>query len=191
MAFSNRPKPTPVKTDEAAELASLIAQVAKGDHQAFRKLYDWTHRKLFGVALLMLRQRDAAEDVVQEAYIRIWSRAGTYDADKGAPLAWLGRIVRNIALDRIRRKVVLTDDLDNHLHAAAAEIPVSGLVVSELVACLDGLDGLDPRHRAAWWMVNLDGLSREEVALRMQLPLGTLKSWVFRSSRRIRDAVEG
>jgi RNA polymerase sigma factor (sigma-70 family) len=188
MALSNRPEATPAQTDEAAELADWIAQVAKGDHSAFRKLYDRTHRKLFGVALLMLRQRDAAEDVVQEAYIRIWTRAGTYDADKGAPMAWLGRIVRNIALDRMRRKAVLTDDLDNHRHAAAAEAPVSALAVNELVACLDGLD---PRHRAAWWMVHLDGLSREEVALRMHLPLGTVKSWVFRSSRRIRDAVEG
>ena len=171
----------------STELAGLLSQVAEGDQKAFRKLYDLTHRRLFGVALLLLKSRDAAEDAVQEAFIRIWTRAASFDAEKGTPLPWMGRIVRNVAIDRVRRKTVWIDDLDDH-HDTAAEAQVSGFAVADLNKCLKSLD---PKHRAAWWMTHLDGISREEVAVRMQVPLGTVKSWVFRSSRRIRDAVEG
>jgi RNA polymerase sigma-70 factor, ECF subfamily len=170
----------------SAELADLIGKVAQGDRKAFRRLYDLVHRRLFGVALLLVHNREAAEDVLQDAFIRIWTRAGTFDPDKGVPMAWLARIVRNGALDRVRRKVVLTDDLEDH-QQVASEPPVSVFAVAELNKCLAALA---PGHRAAWWMIYLDGLSREEVATRMRLPLGTIKTWVFRSSRQIRAAIE-
>ncbi len=168
-----------------AELVALIAQVAKGDHRAFRALYDLTHRRLFGLALLMTKQRDAAEDIVQDAYLRIWSKAGSYDPDKGMPIPWLARIARNIALDRLRAKRFSTVDHDDCIQLAA-EPALSGLVVANLTRCLEKLP---PTHRAAWCMVHVDGLSRDDVAVRLNVPLGTVKSWVFRSSRRIRAAV--
>lgn len=174
--------------DEAvAELVGLITQAADGDQKAFRRLYDLTHRRLFGVTLLLLKRRDAAEDAVQEAFIRIWTRASTFDASKGLPLPWLARIARNTALDRLRQKTVLTEYLED-CHDARAEVAVSVFEVAQWNKCLESLE---PNHRAAWWMVHFDGLSREEVAVRMRLPLGTVKSWVFRSSKVIRDAVEG
>lgn len=175
------------RDEEVAELVGLIKQVAEGDHVAFRKLYDLTHRRLFGVALLLLRSRDAAEDAVQEAFIKIWRKAGSFDPVKGTPIAWLARIVRNIALDDLRRKMVRTDSLDDHIDAAA-EAPLSTAAMTNINKCLETME---PNQRAAWWMVHIDGLSREDVALRMRAPVGTVKSWVFRSSKRIRGAVEG
>lgn len=177
----------PIRDALAADLVALLARVAEGDHKAFRRLYDLTHRKLFGVALLLLKQRDAAEDIVQEAFIRIWAKAGSFDATKGPPMPWLARIVRNIAFDQFRRRVIGTVDL-NDQYDVAGEPTLSVFDVSEVNKCLASLD---PVHRAAWWMIHLDGLSLKDVAKNMNVPLGTVKSWVFRSSRLIRAAVEG
>lgn len=171
----------------SAELAGLLRQVARHDHAAFRSLYDLTHRRLFGMALLLLKNRELAEDAVQEAYIRIWTRAGTFDPGMGEPLPWLGRILRNIAIDHVRRKTVQIDSLDDH-HEIAADSSISVFAVTELNRCLAKLD---PSHRASWWMIHIDGLSREDAALQMKVPLGTVKTWVYRSTRRIRSAIEG
>jgi RNA polymerase sigma-70 factor, ECF subfamily len=177
----------PIRDVLAAELVALLARVADGDHKSFRRLYDLTHRRLFGVALLLLKQRDAAEDIVQEAFIRIWAKAGFYDVAKGSPMPWLARIVRNIAFDHFRRKAIGTFDLDDQ-YDLVSEPAFSVFDVSELNKCLASLD---PVHRAAWWMIHLDGRSFRDVAKSMNVPLGTVKSWVHRSSRLIRMAVEG
>jgi len=177
----------PIRDALAAEMVALLARVAEGDHKAFRRLYDLTHRKLFGLALLLVKQRDAAEDIVQEAFIRIWAKAGSFDATKGQPMPWLARIVRNIVFDQFRRRVIGTVDLDDR-YDVASEPAVSVFDVSELNKCLASLD---PVHRAAWWMIHLDGLSLKDVAKSMNVPLGTVKSWVFRSSHLIRGAVQG
>jgi len=177
----------PVHEGLAVELVALLARVADGDHAAFRRLYDLTHRRLFGKALLLIKHRDAAEDIMQEAFIRIWAKAGSYDASKGPPMPWLARIVRNIAFDQFRRKVIGTFDLDDQFDLVS-EPQFSVFDVSELNKCLAALD---PVHRAAWWMIHLDGRSFKDVAKSMNVPLGTVKSWVHRSSRLIRMAVEG
>jgi RNA polymerase sigma-70 factor (ECF subfamily) len=123
---------------------------------------------------------------LQEAYLRVWTRAGTFDPSKGAPLAWLSRIVRNVAVDRIRHDKTAPEDLDIHIDAVAIE-PIPVFELHELRKCLLSLA---PKQRQALLMTHLEGFSREEVAERLRVPIGTIKSWVFRGSERIKLTVE-
>jgi RNA polymerase sigma-70 factor (ECF subfamily) len=179
--------PTELSSSGLAEdLNGLLAASARADRKAFRRLYDLTHRKLFSVALLLLKRRDAAEDALQEAYLRVWTRAGTFDPSKGEALAWLARIVRNIALDRLRLERKAPEDLGVQIDVVAVE-PVP---VFELHELQKRLLSLAPKQRQAILMTHFEGFSREEVAKRLQVPIGTIKSWVFRSSELIKRTVE-
>ena len=94
--------PGPVDT------GALIAAVARGDRAAFRSLYDATAPKLLGVILRIVKTRAEAEEVLQDAYIRIWNNAGRFDAAAGTPNAWMVSIARNRAIDIIRAKTPIT-----------------------------------------------------------------------------------
>ena len=85
-------------------LATLLAAVAAGDKSAFAKLYGLTSRKLYGVALRILRDRAAAEDIVQEVYFRIWRNASSFDVRLASRIAWMASIVRHCAIDTMRKQ---------------------------------------------------------------------------------------
>ena len=90
--------------DEAASLRRerLIAdldRVARGDERALRDVYDATSAKLFGVCLRISGDRDAAEDILQQVYLKVWDRAGRFDAERASPITWLCTIARNTAID--------------------------------------------------------------------------------------------
>ncbi|WP_163752727.1 sigma-70 family RNA polymerase sigma factor, partial [Proteus mirabilis] len=78
------------------------ARVAQGDRDALRCVYDSTSAKLYGVCLRISRDRETAEDILQEVYLKIWSRAGRFDAQRASPITWLCTIARNTAIDRRR-----------------------------------------------------------------------------------------
>ena len=85
------------------EIEALIARVAMADRKAFRALYSRTSAKLFGIALRVLRDEAAAEDVLQDVYVRVWNRAGAYRSNGYSPMTWLITITRNAAIDRLRK----------------------------------------------------------------------------------------
>ena len=87
-----------------AELVWLIAAVAKGDEAAFERLYAATRAKLFGVVLRILRRQDLAEEVIQEAYVKIWNSAGQFNPALASPITWMASIARNRAIDVVRKK---------------------------------------------------------------------------------------
>ena len=87
-----------------AELVWLIAAVAKGDEAAFERLYAATRAKLFGVVLRILRRQDLAEEVIQEAYVKIWNSAGQFNPALSSPITWMASIARNRAIDVVRKK---------------------------------------------------------------------------------------
>src|SRR5712692_1162677 len=103
-----------------ADVGALLAATATGDRVAFKALYAATSAKLFGIALLLLRRRDAAEDALQEAYLRVWNKARLYDPTRGAPLPWLVRILRNVAIDRYHQDRLTHEDIDEHVDAVVA-----------------------------------------------------------------------
>src|SRR5207237_10667570 len=87
-----------------AELFWLIAAVAKGDEAAFERLYAATRAKLFGVVLRILRRQDLAEEVIQEAYVKIWNSAGQFNPALSSPITWKASIARNRAIDAVPRR---------------------------------------------------------------------------------------
>src|SRR5436190_23804899 len=103
-------------------LATLLAAVAAGDKSAFAKLYGLTSRKLFGVALRILRDRSAAEDIVQEVYFRIWRNASSFDAKLASPIAWMASIVRHCAIDKLRKQKLETTEFCDESARVEAEV---------------------------------------------------------------------
>lgn len=104
------------------DLVACMGRIAGGDRAAFKALYDATSSRLFAIALLLMRRRDAAEDVLQEVYLRVWSRAGLYDPVKGPPMPWLARITRNAAISRIVQNRVPHEDIDDHAEELVAQV---------------------------------------------------------------------
>jgi|SRR6185312_6841708 len=89
--------------DSETDLIRCLARVGAGDRAAFGRLYDQSASRLFALALGICRRRALAEDVLQEAYVRIWRHASQYDPGRGDPMAWLATIVRRLAIDALRR----------------------------------------------------------------------------------------
>ena len=91
-------------TSPQAEIEDLIARIAMGDRASFRLLYERTSAKLFGVCLRVLDDRALAEEALQDAFCKIWSRAGQYRVNGYSPMTWLITLARNAAIDRRRKR---------------------------------------------------------------------------------------
>ena len=183
------------------ELADLVARVALGDRQAFRRLYDATAPSLLGVALRLLRDRGRAEDVIQEAFVSVWHRAGGFRASASAPMTWLTAIVRNRALDTLRSDArhdadPLVDDEDED-EDAAREVeddrpePLGLLTQAAdalaVRACLDAIDG---SQRQCFALAYYHGLTHAEMAAHLGSPIGSVKAWLRRGLEKLRRCLE-
>jgi RNA polymerase sigma-70 factor, ECF subfamily len=173
-------------------LGDLLRQVAARDAAAFSTLYKQTNAKLYGVVARILTRGDVAADVLQEAYVRIWEKAGDFDPVKGSPLAWMATIARNRALDEVRRvRPSSLEDQPVGFEPAAEEIdPLAARERSEgLAALVDCLKGLDEEKRAVVLLAYYRGLSREALAKRFGRPVPTIKTWLHRSLAQLRDCL--
>ncbi len=170
-----------------------MASIAQGDRQAFGQLYQATSAKLYGVVLRVLARRALADECLQEVYVRAWHAAPNYAPDKGAVMTWLITIARNRALDLRRRErpAASLDDVpevadlrDETLDALALTEQASD--ARRLKACIEQLDE-EPKRCVllAFWQ----GMTHEELATRLERPLGTIKSWVRRSLLRLKDCL--
>lgn len=178
-------------SQSTAELADLIARTALRDRQAFRDLYQRTSAKLFGVTLRILRDRAEAEEALQEVYVKIWQRADRYAAGGYSPISWLVAVARNHALDTLRARRPVADDIDVAMEIAdLAPDPEQAAVGagerSRIDRCLGELDGdKADAVRGAY----LDGFSYEELAIRHGVPLNTMRTWLRRSLIRLRECL--
>jgi RNA polymerase sigma-70 factor (ECF subfamily) len=167
--------------------ADLLARVASGDEPALAALYDRMSNLAYGLALRVLGNADAAEDVVQDAFLRIWHRADRYEPDRGAARAWVLRVVRNVAIDRLRtmdaRLRAETRSQTESALVAVPESPDETASRSERSRILrQALADLPAEQRRAIEIAYFEGLSHSEIAERERMPLGTVKT-------RIRDGV--
>lgn len=174
-------------------LAVCIQRVAAGDRHAFNQLYDLTAPSLFAISLRICRQRQMAEDVLQEAYIRVWHHAASFEARRGQPMAWLATIVRRLAIDALRRRGPL-DRLGEggSMHEAAEEATAVDDVIRAMDArivhrCLDQLRG---SQRECLLLAFFEDLSHAEVGVRLGLPLGTVKSHIRRGLQHLRRCLQ-
>ena len=180
-----------------SELIGLLDRIAARDHAALKLLYELTAPRLYGLALRVVSQREAAEDVLQDAFLTIWRSATDYRATLSPPMAWLGLIVRSRALDCLRRRGAnrtnLTQELDEQLSAALEgdqPDPVASAQASQQAAALHRcLSQLDHRHREVISSAYLRDLSHSELAKQLQLPLGTVKTWIRRGLEQLRGCL--
>jgi len=174
------------------DLTRLLGRIASRDAAAFAALYNQTNPKLYGIVARILSRGDAAADVVQEAYVRIWEKAGEFDPRKGSPLAWMATIARNRALDEVRRiRPASLEDQPVSFEPAADEVdPLAARERSEgLASLINCLQGLDEEKRAIVLLAYYHGLSREALAKRFGRPVATIKTWLHRSLAELRDCL--
>jgi RNA polymerase sigma-70 factor (ECF subfamily) len=175
----------------SADIADLIARCALRDRAAFRILYERTSAKLFGVTLRILRDRSEAEEALQEVYVKIWQRADRYVAGGYSPISWLVAVARNHALDIVRARKPISDDIDAALDIAdAGPDPEQSALQSGERARIEGcLAELEPDRADAVRGAYLDGYSYDELAARYSVPLNTMRTWLRRSLLRLRDCL--
>jgi RNA polymerase sigma-70 factor, ECF subfamily len=185
--------------DRSALLVQLLARVALADQRAFAELYRQTSAHLYAVALRILRESAAAEEILQEAYVSVWHHAGTYVAAKSQPLTWLTSIVRNRCLDQLRRRELDTFPLtsggeDEPAFDPPADSPtptellIAGAEAQSVRDCVETLDA-GPKQAIA--LAFFQGLSHAELAAHLREPLGTVKSWVRRGLERLKRCLDG
>lgn len=167
----------------------LIAAVARGDHPALLALYDRHGRVAYGLAYRILGDAGAAEEAVQDAFLRVWRRASTFDPSRGVVRSWLMTIVHHCAIDLLRRRsgsppvVAGLDEIAERQAVPDAWSDVSGRLESERVR--GAVATLPADQRRAIEMAFFDGLTHREIAERDGLPLGTVKGRMRLGLRRL------
>jgi RNA polymerase sigma factor (sigma-70 family) len=180
-----------------ATLIALLDRVAKQDHAALKALYEQCASKLYGLALRVVTHRDWAEDVLQESFLTIWRSAGDYRASLSPPMAWLGLIVRSRGLDMLRRRASershLTQELDDTLAdtlESDAETPLDTAQASEQAWALHQcLVQLERKQREVVSLAYVRDMSHSELAAQLQIPLGTVKTWIRRGLDQLRNCM--
>ena len=176
--------------------ADLLARVVGGDERALTALYDRMSPLAYGLALRVVGSADTAEDVVQDAFMRIWHRADRYEAARGAARPWILRVVRNVAIDRLRtadaRSRAETRSQTDATLVSVPEEPDETASRSERSRTLRrALAELPAEQRRALEIAYFEGLSHSEIAAREQMPLGTVKTRIRDGVLRLREKIMG
>jgi RNA polymerase sigma-70 factor (ECF subfamily) len=180
-----------IQTTPSQDISDLIARCALRDRAAFRVLYERTSAKLFGVTLRILKDRSEAEEAIQEVYVKVWQRADRYVAGNTSPISWLVAVARNHALDILRARRPVSEDID-----VALEIPDGGPSPERAVQDSQDrgrinhcLGTLEPDRADAVRGAYLDGYSYEELASRYAVPINTMRTWLRRSLIKLKDCL--
>ncbi|EAQ29168.1 RNA polymerase sigma-70 factor [Erythrobacter sp. NAP1] len=198
MVDGGSPKASDANADAAKaareRLRAQMVRLAEGDQSALEEVYEATRVKLFGICLRILGDRKEAEDALQDVYINLWQRAGSYDPSRASPISWLATFARNRAIDRLRTGKVRGGAVPVEEAAPLAdEAPLADSLLidaeksAQIHTCLDTLDDRTAMHiRSAFF----DGYTYAQLAERADVPLGTMKSWIRRGLQRLRACLE-
>jgi RNA polymerase sigma-70 factor (ECF subfamily) len=164
-----------------ATLAALVARAAKGDQTALATLYDETSALVYGLALRILRDQFAAEDVTIDVYAQVYRQVSSYDANRGTPSAWLVTLTRSRAIDRLRQEAQRREREESL--EAATRMPSLTAGPEENSATTErrrlvqrALALLTPEQRQIIELAYYSGLSHSEIAATLEQPLGTVKT---------------
>jgi RNA polymerase sigma-70 factor, ECF subfamily len=173
------------------DLVDALNLTGQGDQAAFGRVYAATSAKLFGILIRILGRRDLAEDVLQEVYIRVWQRAGDFDPGISSPITWLVTIARNRALDEVKRKTMRSvDEFPGLLDVPSDDDPrVNHERAEERSRVLACLDALEPEKSEIVRLAYYYGMTREEIASRINRPVATVKTWLRRSLAQLKDCL--
>lgn len=181
-------------TPEATD-ADLLRKIAAGDAEAFGRLYDRTSRILFSIARRILRDDATAEDLLQDVYVQVWEKAGTFNGAVGKPMTWLITLTRNRAIDRLRsslrfeRLLQSSREEPDGLRGGAEPAGVDPRMNSGPGKLLGAaLARLPEEQRESIELAIYGGLSQTEISTRLEAPLGTIKTRIRRGMIELRDA---
>jgi RNA polymerase sigma-70 factor (ECF subfamily) len=174
-------------------LSRALGRVAEGSQAALADVYGKSSAKLFGICLRILGDRSEAEDALQDIYVNVWRKAGSFDPARASPITWLAALARNRSIDRLRargtREMAPVED-------AADVADGSDDALTRLMAAEEGgriascLDELETRQNRAIRSAFYEGRSYPELADQWAVPLGTMKSWIRRGLLRLKDCLE-
>ncbi len=171
--------------------AVLLQRIAGGDIEAFQAFYQLHAGRVLAYARQLGRRADLAEDVVQEVFVAVWRKAASFRADRGDPLGWLYTITRNKLVD-LWRKAGETSGLDEIQWQQLPDGEGSGSDRGDLLLTVhQALARVPAEQRTAIEMAYFGGLTYEETAERLRLPVGTLKSRIRTGLRSLRAVLEG
>jgi RNA polymerase sigma-70 factor (ECF subfamily) len=176
------------------DLETALAACARGDRNGLRLIFDSEAARLVAVAERIVRRRDLAEEVVQEAFIRVWTHARQWAPERGSARGWVTAIVRNRALNMLRdgrREDLVGED---HLETLQETDQLDQILAawnrldrnSRLRECLGALD---ETKRKGILMAYVGGYTHGEIAGRLRIPLGTTKSWIRRGLAALRECM--
>jgi RNA polymerase sigma factor (sigma-70 family) len=186
-------------TSISPDLNLLLERVASKDQLALRALYDATSGRLYALALRIVIRAEWAEDVLQDTFIAVWRSAGDYKQSLSPPQAWLGLLVRSRALDLLRRQkvqrdeslVTELDDTAEQTIAGESPDPEAAAALSEEAFILrQCLNQLDDSQRQVITLAYLQEQTHQELADKLKLPLGTVKTWIRRGLVKLRQCME-
>jgi RNA polymerase sigma factor (sigma-70 family) len=168
----------------------LLMATASGCRASFAQLYAHTHRRVFGIVLRIVKQRAEAEDILQEVYVKVWSRSAQFDPVRGHVAHWLAGIAHRAALDALRRREsrprevnMEVDDDGPYWQCVSSEPgpPEQFEEAQTRLAIQRELSTLPDDQRESLVLAFFDGLTHAEIARRLSCPLGTIKSRVRRA----------
>ena len=170
----------------------LAERLKRRDPQAMADLYDLYGRVAHSLILRIVHDAEIAEDLVQETFLRVWTRAQAFDSERGALGAWLLAVARNRAIDYIRsadgRMARSSYELVEVENPALFTNPEKDLLASDRLRRIrEALAKLNPNQRTVIELAYFEGLSQTEMAEKIGQPLGTIKTWVRAALKNLRD----
>ena len=188
---------TPARRATSSIDPALLASIVKGDQQAFSQLYDHSSTLLYTLALRILGTREEADELLQDVYLEVWRKVARYDIGRGTPIAWLITLTRSRAIDRLRARSVrgqhATVPLDATVSSLTADpgpSPYETQTDQELrIAVGNAITGLPAAQQQAIELAYYDGLSHNEIAARLNQPLGTVKTRIKLGMSKLREAL--
>ncbi len=175
--------------------AGAMARIQAGDDSGLEELYDRHAPFVLGVALKILRDQDEAEDVIHDAFVAVVERADQFRPERGTVIAWLVTTVRNLALDRARRRIrraqITSEELSHEPIEPVLDPEALSWIEHRRTAVVAALGRVSEAQRRTLEVAFFEGLSYPEIAEREGVPLGTVKSRAARALAALRAALEG
>lgn len=172
----------------------LLVQTARGDTAAFEQLYDRFARRVHGLVKRIVRDPTLSQDTTQEVMTELWRTAARFDPDKGAAASWILTLAHRRAVDTVRREQSSRDRIDRagrkNLRRPADTIAEGVVMADEHAEVRDAMDQLTDLQREAIEMAWFDGHTYREVAAKLDVPLGTIKTRMRDGMIRLRDHLE-
>ena len=176
----------------AERLAEELAKCARGEQKALKQLYQRTSAKLFAVILRILKDKELSEDCLQQVYIKIWQASSSYNREIAAPMTWMNTIARNMALDYIRKRQrepqLDNDALDIQMDPGASQEQMlsAGQDSQAIHRCLETLND---NQKRCLELSYFDGLTHQRLSEHLDVPIGTVKTWIRRGLMRLKECM--